>query len=135
MRTRRLHIAFIVLLAALGVRSSAQAPQTAQSEMQPLDGPMIMRVVLTMQANRPFGAAGYGTLSEVLALTPGLAGQATVIDEQTASLHGYTIRMTRSIDRKTFELTLTQPGRCATGWFSNEKNVIYAGLPLGCSTQ
>jgi hypothetical protein len=135
MRTRFLQMALIAGLTMLGVRSSAQVPQTAQAELPGLNGPMIMRMVLTMQANRPFGAAGYGTLSDVLPLIPGIVGDVTMIDEQTASLRGYTIRLTRSIDRRTFELTLTQPGRCATGWFSNEKNVIYASLPLGCSSQ
>jgi hypothetical protein len=135
MRTRFLQMALIVGLAMLGARSSAQAPQTAQAELPTLDGPRIMRMVLTMQANRPFGSAGYGALSDILPLVPDVDNEATIVDDQTASLRGYTIRLTRSADRKTFELTITQPGRCATGWFSNEKNVIYAGLPLGCPAQ
>ena len=77
MRTRLLQMALIAGLAMLGVRPSAQAPQAAQAELTTLDGPRIMRMVLTMQVNRPFGAAGYGTLSDVLPLIPGIAGDVT----------------------------------------------------------
>ena len=98
MRTRYLQVAVLAGLAVLGVRSSAQSPQTA-TEPTTVDGPMVMRMVLTKQANRPFGPAGYGTLSDILPLMWDVAGEATLIDEHTASFRGYTIRLTRSLDR------------------------------------
>jgi hypothetical protein len=61
---------------------------------------------------------------------------ATVIDEHTASYRGYTIRMTRTADRQRFEISIVpNGGACAISWFSNEKNVIYAGHALGCPPQ
>jgi hypothetical protein len=95
-----------------------------------------MRMILTMQANRPFGAeAGYGTLAQILPLMPEVKHHATVVDEHTATLHGYTIRLTRSADRRTFDLAIVRDGSCSVGWFSSEKNVIYSGTPLGCPAQ
>jgi hypothetical protein len=128
----------ICALAMLGVRSFAQARQApvAEQVLTKQDATAAMRMMLTMQANRPFGKAGYGTLAEILPLVPFVFDQATQVDDQTATYRGYTIRMTRSADRKRFELAmLPNGGACGTSWFSNEQNVIYAGLALGCPTQ
>jgi hypothetical protein len=96
-----------------------------------------MRAILTVQANRPFGAArGYGSLADVLPVLSTIEGEAKMIDDQTASYGGYTIRLTRSTDRKRFEVALVpQDATCAPSWFSNEQNVIYVGQALGCPTQ
>jgi hypothetical protein len=122
----------------LGARSSAQAPQApAQETLTKEGGARVMRMILTMQANTPYGPkTSYGTLKEILPLLPDVQRDATVIDEHTASYRGYTIRMTRTADRQRFEISIVpNSGACAISWFSNEKNVIYVGQALGCPAQ
>jgi hypothetical protein len=138
MRTRYLAAALMTAVSAFGVRSSAQAPvpsATQEPRLTAEDGAMMMRLMLTRQANRPYGAGSYGTLPDLLPFVQAVHGDATLVDEQTASLRGYTIRLTRSLDRKRFDIAITQDGTCAIGWFSNERNVIYAGKALGCPAQ
>ena len=133
-----LKLGLIVGLALIGTETPTVAvQQSAQPQVLTKDeGPRAMRMLLTMQANRPYGKGNYGTLSEILELVPPVRVDATIVDEQTASYRGYTIRMTRSADRKHFELALVPAGgACAASWFSNEQNVIYAGQAIGCPAQ
>lgn len=60
MRTRYLAAALITALSSFGVGSSAQTPTPPATQEQTLtteDGAMIMRMMLTRQANRPYGPA------------------------------------------------------------------------------
>jgi hypothetical protein len=129
----------IVGLALLGTQASTAGVQqpTQQPTLTKEAGASAMRMMLTMQANKPYGPkTGYGSLSEILSLVPSVYDEATLIDEQTASYRGYTIRLTRSADQKRFELTMVPNGGvCAISWFSNEQNVIYSGQALGCPAQ
>ena len=132
------NLGLILSLALMGNQApTAAIQQPVQAQMLTKDeGPRAMRMLLTMQANKPYGKGSYGTLSEILELVPPVQGDATLIDEQTAAYRGYTIRMTRSADRKHFELALIPAGgACAASWFSNEQNVIYAGQAIGCPAQ
>jgi len=133
-----LRLGLFVGLALMGTQAPTVAVQLSvpSQALSKDEGPRAMRMLLTMQANRPYGKGNYGTLSEILALVPPVQVDATIIDEQTASYRGYTIRMTRSADRKHFELALVPAGgTCAASWFSNEHNVIYSGQAIGCPAQ
>jgi hypothetical protein len=132
-------IAFIVGLALVGNQTSIAAVQQQVKHGQQ-SGLMLMRQVLTIQANRPFAKAGYGSLSDVLKMMPmtrGIAPDAAeavhLSDAETADFGEYTLRLTRSEDRAKFELSLVPKDGCGLAFFSNDKNIIYSGKALGCS--
>jgi hypothetical protein len=95
-----------------------------------------MRMILTIQANRPFGKGNYGLLQELLS-DVSLAGENPVIvDRQTATYRGYTIRVMRNPEMTTFDLTMVPSGGfCGASFFANEQNVIYSGTAIGCPVQ
>jgi hypothetical protein len=97
---------------------------------------MMVRQILSAQSNAPFGPkAGYGTLGDLLKQMPELQHDVKVVDKQTASVKNYVLRMTRSQDRKSFELSLLPSKGCQTGWIANENNQIYTAQALGCPRQ
>jgi hypothetical protein len=121
-------IAVLILLGATS-RATTLPVQQALSET---DGLRAIRIVLSTEANVPFGPKkGFGTLAEVLKVA-GTAVPAKTVDPNTASIRDYTLRITRSSDKKRFEATLTPTTGCGPSWFGNERNIIYTGKPLGC---
>jgi hypothetical protein len=56
-----------------------------------------------------------------------------MIDAETADFGDYTLRLTRSEDRRKFELSLAPKQSCDLAFFSNDKNIVYTGHALGCS--
>jgi hypothetical protein len=134
-----LKVAIIIGLALAGTpASSAAVSQQPASGQQ--SGLMLMRQVLTIQANKPFAKAGYGSLSDVLKMMPmtrGVAPEAAqavhLTDAETADVGDYTLRLTRSEDRAKFELSLVPKQSCDVAFFSNDRNIVYTGRALGCS--
>ena len=131
MRTRLLAVAAFAVLVGSSVRSSAQSPVVLSAD----DGAQIMRMILTMEMNRPFGPGRYGALTDVLNLMPEVQSVARRVNNETATIHGYTIRLNPSADGQRFDLTLAREGSCDLAWFSNDRSVIYSGRPLGCPAQ
>jgi len=134
-------IALVIGLAFVGNQAS-----TAAVQKQPTSGQqsalMLMRQVLTIQANKPFAKAGYGSLSDVLKTMPmtrGVAPDAAqavhLVDAETADFGDYTLRLTRSEDRAKFELSLVPKQSCDTAFFGNDTNIVYTGRALGCSNK
>jgi len=131
-------IGLIVGLTVLGAQASNAAVQQPTYGQQ--SGLMLMRQVLTIQANKPFATNGYGTLSDVLKMMPmtrGVAPDAAqaiqLIDSETADFGDYTLRLTRSEDRRKFELSLAPKQSCGLAFFSNDRNIVYSGRAIGCS--
>jgi hypothetical protein len=57
---------------------------------------------------------------------------ATLIDTDSAELPGYSLRVTRSSDRRHFQVSLQPHDRCGMAWFGNDSQTIYSGKALGC---
>jgi len=134
-----LKVALFLGLALVCTQASTCAVQQQAGHSQQ-SGLMLMRQVLTIQANKPFAKAGYGSLSDVLKMMPmtrGVAPDAAqavqVSDAETADFGDYTLRLTRSEDRAKFELSLVPKQSCGIAFFSNDKNIVYSGRALGCS--
>jgi len=138
MRFLAVTLTLVAVVAILGVRSSAHAPQTPAQppSLTKEDAAGAMRMILTIQANRPFGKGRYGLLEEVLAGVS-LAGEDPVIvDRQTATYRGYTIRILRTPEMTKFDLTMVPSGGlCGQSYFANEQNVIFSGTAIGCPAQ
>jgi hypothetical protein len=137
MRMRLLVLTFLAVIAMLGTRSSVEAHQPTQPQaMSKADATRAMRMIMTIQSNRPFGKGNYGLLEEVLKGVT-LAGEdASRVDEHTATYRGYTIRMMRSAIRTHFALTMVPSGGlCGASYFANENQIIYSGQALGCPAQ
>jgi hypothetical protein len=46
---------------------------------------------------------------------------------------GYALRLVVSKDSSSYQLSLEEKGDCGTSFFSDERGLIYTGLPIGCS--
>jgi len=102
----------------------------ARGQAGDADGVRVMRMAMSVQANKPYGKNGYASISEVM--TSIHLDTATVMDADTIQVGAYTLRVSRSDDRKHFQMALTPVSGCGTAWFGSEANVIYTGKALGC---
>jgi hypothetical protein len=134
MRMRILGLAFVVAVGMFGAQSSAESSQAPSLSKD--DAARVMRMLMTIQGNRPFGKGQYGLLEEVMKGVQ-LAGEDAVrVDDHTFTYRGYTIRMMRGATRQNYSLTMVPSnGFCAASYFANEMSIIYVGQAIGCPAQ
>jgi hypothetical protein len=128
---RRLAFSALLLAIALGTSGAARS----QDSLSDRDGVRLMRLMMTVQANRPFAQSGFGSLADVMQYGKSAFDDPVLnqLDSSGAVL-SHVLRITTSPDRKSYEISLTPTAsNCGPAWFGNEKNVIYSGKPLGCS--
>jgi hypothetical protein len=83
---------------------------------------------------------GWGDLSEVVRAGGMQRAETipsmTIVDSSTATVLDYTLRLTRSDDKKHFQVSLTptvaKPGDSRISWFSFDQDnlIIYTGTPI-----
>lgn len=110
--------------------TSGSAFQTQSATLKESQGVALMRMAMTVQANRPFGPSRYGSLDDVLnTLT---VPDAKIAEPDSAEISGYLLRVSATADRTHYQIALTPSNGCGTAWFGDEHNIIYAGKALGC---
>jgi hypothetical protein len=142
----------IGLLVALALSMSTGATHAKES-LSREDGLRVMRGVLTLEVAVHNGARGteseWGDLAQVVKVSDSdsaawkpLDGPRTktrlvdvVVDSTTATVFDYTLRLTRSDDKKHFQLSLTPTVTNASdprlSWFADDRLLIYTGKPIG----
>jgi hypothetical protein len=115
----------------------------AQASLSRDKGLMITRLVNSLEAMSPHinGSVEWSDLSEVMkfAVVGASAGHggdfasATMVDSSTLIVLDYTLQLTRSDDKKHYQISLTPtvPGDDARlSWFSDDRGLIYTGRGL-----
>ena len=106
-----------------------------------------MKGVLTLEVHGGGMTSGWDDLAELVkasehdtAAWKPVDGSRTrlvdaIVDSSTATVVDYTLRLTRSEDRKHFQLSLTPTVAKASdprpSWFGDDRFVIYTGKPIG----
>jgi hypothetical protein len=94
-----------------------------------VDGLRTMRMAMSVQANRPFGKAGYASAAQV---AKALELTGTQVDSERFDFGPYRLMVSVSADKKHFQMSLTPISGCDEAWFGTEANTIYTGKALGC---
>ncbi|HUL71869.1 MAG TPA: hypothetical protein VLT86_02135 [Vicinamibacterales bacterium] len=124
---------------ALSAGAGTARSQESMSSAQAL---MITRVVLSIEAGSPRanGSPAWWNLAEVMkwAADPSSPDYfrdlaiAKIVDASTVRVLDYTLQLTRSDDKKHFQLSLmpTIAKADRPAWFSDDQGVIYTGKPI-----
>ena len=132
----------LVALLAAATLSLGAVPIRAQASLQRDQALSIVRGVMTVEVDDFFAQGkGFGDLVEVVSASqrdPGAWTQRAglplkILDSSTATVLDYTIRLTRSDDKKHVQVSLTptvSKGCEALSWFIDDRLLIYTGKPL-----
>ena len=124
---RRTAITGLLVGACLAAGASSFEARTQTTET---NGLLLIRTAMTVQANKPYGKGSFGSISELVSSLR--LRDVNIIDSEQAQVPGFTLRLSRSQDRKHYQIALTPLSGCGTAWFGSEANVIYTGKALGC---
>ena len=113
----------VLLLGLCVISGSAGASQSD------VDGLRTMRMAMSVQANKPFGSAGYGSVADV---AKALQLTGTKVDSERFDFGPYRLMVSVSADKRHYQMSLTPLTGCDAAWFGNETNQIYTGKALGC---
>ena len=133
----------LVAIAAVGLTGVLSPLRAAQDTLTASDAVALIRDVGTVEANG-FGMKGreFGDLGEVSG-SPEWNDKMIkrrpdnlpfkIVDASSATVEDYTLRVSRSVDKRHFEASLTPVGKgCGKAWFVDDRNVIFVGSPIGC---
>jgi hypothetical protein len=136
MRTILAGVATCLALSSVGAGSSLVA-QSHLTEAQARDA---IKKLLEEQDSPLCGrGTGYcdmrdiilgGNVEQVRNPTPNL--EERMIDPVTIQLSDYRLRVTRSEDRRHFQVSLTPDQRCGDAWFTDERKVVFVAKQDGC---
>jgi len=119
-----------IVLCFAGLTLAAFAQEAPM--LPPQDGLGVMRGLNTAESGLSSATGVYAALSAVLPKLGAIGSEAIPLDEQTATLRDYRLSLVRSQDAKHYNASLLPSHGCQTAWFTDERGVIYKGLPLGC---
>jgi alpha-D-ribose 1-methylphosphonate 5-triphosphate synthase subunit PhnH len=90
---------------------------------------MLLVVAEEVDGHSPMRAT-MSTVESVARFTPSL--RATLIDRDTATFLNYTLRITRTEDKRRFQASLTPTSRCGKAWFGTSEKTVFVGSAIGC---
>ena len=129
----------VALLATTPIAFSSGAAR-AQESLSREQGLTIVRVVVSAEVELRASGNGWGDLSDVVRVGNLQRGEAfppaKIVDSSTATVLDYTLRLTRSDDKKHLQVSLTPTvaklGDNRISWFSLDQTewIIYTGQPI-----
>jgi hypothetical protein len=129
----------VALLATTPIAFSSGAARARES-LSREQGLTIVRVVVSAEVELRASGNGWGDLSDVVRVGNMQRGEALppakIVDSSTATVLDYTLRLTRSDDKKHLQVsltpTVTKLGDNRISWFSLDQTewIIYTGQPI-----
>lgn len=109
------------------------APQTPQATLlSQTQGLQLMRIALSAEVQIASRSQGrFGSFADIAGQNSELAAF-TRVNAIDSTLGRYRLRLIVTDDGRHFQVTLTPESGCLISWFSDDRNIIYVGSPLGC---